>query len=74
MGGGRGGSHVALEEEGEEGGNVFALYRGLCEAGAAEGYSERVQHGGAGEEYKGFGVLLECVGEGTCAWSACRCT
>ena len=47
---GRGLVHVAVEEEGEEGGDVFALYRRLLQAGAAESYSEGVQHGSAGLE------------------------
>jgi hypothetical protein len=39
--------HIAVEEEGEEGGDVFALYRCLVQAGAAQRDCQRVQQRGA---------------------------
>ncbi len=45
--GGRGLVHVAVEEEGEEGGDVLALYRCLVQPGAVQRDCQCVQQRGA---------------------------
>jgi hypothetical protein len=48
--------HIALQEEGQERRHVFALDRSFVQRWAAEGYGQRVQHGGAAAKYQELGA------------------